>query len=732
LPNAEDILKNLNDVQREIVTFSEGPALVLAGAGSGKTRVLTHRLAYLVSSGIPPDGILAVTFTNKAAREMRERALRLVPSLDNFPWITTFHSACLRILRIEAKSFGLNPNFVIYDSTDQTQLMRRILKELDIGDSVMTSQGALYSVEMAKNRLITPKEYEKRYLDREDHRSRKMAKIYARYQEGLEKSSALDFSDLIMKCVILFEKSPEVLEKYREKFRHLMVDEYQDTNFAQYELIKQLVFNHKNLCVVGDDDQSIYRWRGADLGNILDFENDFPECKVFRLEKNYRSTKSILAASGSVVENNTGRKGKTLFTENEEGEKVVYFEGEDERDETEYVVRTIGRLMEDFDYDASDFAIFYRTNAQSRPFEDELMGAGISCQVVGGMRFYERMEIKDVVAYLRVASSHDDAQGFFRIANVPPRGVGAKTMEIIEELAAKEGVNLVDSAGRLLKEGKLSKKAAEGIGMLLKVLENISESDSIYRAAMGAVFDSGMFEYYRSVGTAEAEGRIENLNEFITAVSEFEEKNPDATLSDFLDQVALISDIDGIDDTRTKVSLLTLHSAKGLEFPVVVIVGMEEGLFPHGRSLDTIEDVEEERRLCYVGMTRAKERLYMTSARRRRLFGTERLNSVSRFVHEVNREYIDMIGAGPKVSGEYDLELDTSYSQIEPEMSEYFDDGENTTAKIKPGVRIKHPDFGYGVVKRVEDIGGRLKLTVLFSGYGMKKLISGYAPIEII
>ncbi|MBN1571847.1 MAG: UvrD-helicase domain-containing protein [Deltaproteobacteria bacterium] len=725
----DKILKNLNDTQREVVTFDQGPALVLAGAGSGKTRVLTHRIAYLVASGIHPDRILAVTFTNKAAKEMRERASRLIPSPGALPWITTFHSACLRILRIEAKSAGLNPNFVIYDSTDQVQLMRRILKDLDIGERSLSPQGVLYAIEIAKNRLMTPDLFRETY---QDPFSRRTARVYARYQEELKKSSALDFSDLIMGCVILFDENPQILDKYRERFIHLLVDEYQDTNFAQYELIKRLVSKHRNLCVVGDDDQSIYRWRGADLGNILDFENDFPDCVVFRMEKNYRSTKSILAASGSVVEKNTGRKGKTLYTDNEEGNKVVFFEGYDDRDETGYAVRTIAGLMEDFGYDAKDFAIFYRTNAQSRPFEDELMGAGIPYQVVGGMRFYERMEIKDVVAYLRLAGSPDDAQSFLRIVNVPPRGVGAKTIEKIEELAKEKTVNLVDASESLLKEGRLSKKAADGIDMLLKVLKSISESDSLYGAAMGAVFDSGMFDYYRSMGTVEAEGRIENLNEFITAVSEFEEKNPDAPLSDLLDQIALVSDVDGLDDVRTRVSLLTIHSAKGLEFPVVIIAGMEEGLFPHGRSLDTIEDIEEERRLCYVGMTRAKERLYLTSARRRRVFGTERINSVSRFVHEVDRNYIETAGSGFRAHDEYKLELDEDYARENRGITGRFDKIGGSTQTIAPGVRIKHPDFGYGIVKGVEEIGGRLKLTVLFSGYGIKKVISGYVPIEIV
>ncbi len=711
-----------------------GPILVLAGAGSGKTRVLTHRIAYLASQGIGTDRILAVTFTNKAAGEMRERVSQLIPDSRDLLWITTFHSACLKILRREAHAIGINPRFVIYDGPDQLSLLKRCMKELDISDRFISPQAVLYFIERAKNRLSTPAMFRD---DVDNPASEKVGRIYSLYQEELKKNSAMDFSDLILNCVRLFDESPEILESYQDKFIHVMVDEYQDTNTAQYELIKRLVSKRGNLCVVGDDDQSIYRWRGADLGNILDFERDFPNAVVVKLERNYRSTKNILGAADSVVENNIDRKGKKLFTENEAGDLVSYFEGTDEHSETGFVVRTISDLIENYKYEYSDFAIFYRTNAQSRPFEDELIKEGISYQVIGGVRFYERQEIKDILAYLRVLESQEDSVGILRIINVPPRGIGKKTVEKILDLKKERDVCLYDALKISTDEGLVSGKAKEGISSFISIIEGLKggvRGGSISNTAMMAISDSGILDYYRSIGTVESEGRVENLREFSAAVMEFEEKNPGAELSDFLDQVALISDVDEMEDTGGKVSLLTLHSAKGLEFSVVFVVGMEEGLFPHSRSMDTHDDMEEERRLCYVGMTRAKERLFLTSARRRMVFGQDRFNSISRFVHEVNPAYIEILSKTPEMETDTakrmdGYHLDVSYAQEEPELSQYFKDAD---WEIRPGARIRHPDFGVGIVKGVEETGGRLKLTVLFSGIGIKKVMTGFVPIELI
>ena len=718
-----------------------GPILVLAGAGSGKTRVLTHRIASLVENGTAPDRILAVTFTNKAAREMKERVLNLVPHRPGELWLFTFHAFCLRVLRMEAKNLGITPDFVIFDDADRRSLLRRCLKELEINEKFLSHQLAGYYIEQAKNKLVTPNEY----IDQaRDPMTARIGKVYSRYQRELAKSGAMDFSDLIMQTVRLFDEHPEVRAEYQEKFLHVLVDEYQDTNTAQYELVRRLAALHGNLCVVGDDDQSIYRWRGADLNNILDFERDFPGAVVVKLEQNYRSTKNILAAANSVVEKNLGRKGKTLYTDNDEGEQVVYTEGEDEHAEAEFVVDTISDLLSGREYDPSDFAVFYRTNAQSRLFEDALLSARISYQVVGGVRFYERQEIKDVLAYLRLSASPDDVVSFLRAVNTPPRGVGQKTIERLEQAARDADTGLFGACKRALVDQTVSGKAARGIASFIDIVERITAAEGPYETVMTAIDESGILDYYRSQGTVEAEGRVDNLREFATAVSEYEEQNPEAGVIDFLDQVALVSDVDEMEEKSGRVSLLTIHSAKGLEFPVVFLVGMEEGLFPHSRTLESQDDIEEERRLCYVGMTRARERLYLASARRRRVFGTQRFNSVSRFINEIDPAYLRYESSGPDlwerddgdtgegVSERYgdDLVIDRSYAQRDMSVDDYFSDDADDGSDFRVGGRIRHPEFGIGVIKGIESQGERYKLTVLFSGIGVKKLITGYAPIE--
>ena len=718
-----------------MVELPGGPILVLAGAGSGKTRVLTHRIAYLASQGVHPDRVLAVTFTNKAAGEMKERISGMVPGFRGSFWVTTFHSACLRILRIEAKSLKIDPDFAIYDSSDQLSVMKRVIKELNINDRVLSPQTALYFIERAKNRLVTPRGFKE---VAKDHVSENVARAYSLYQKRLKESSAMDFADLIMNCVVLFGEEPGILEKYQDKFLHVLVDEYQDTNTAQYELIKRLVLKSGNICVVGDDDQSIYRWRGADLNNILDFEEDFPNTTVIKLEKNYRSTKNILNAAGSVVKNNIGRKDKNLFTDNKAGERVTTFYGKTEYEETEFVGGKIKELITADGFDPSDFAIFYRTNAQSRVFEDEFIKEGLPYQVVGGMRFYERREIKDALAYMRVARSHLDSTSLMRILNVPPRGIGVRSIEKIANIAREREICLFDALKAVIEESLVSPSANRGISSFIEIINGISSAEGIGEKAIKAVNDSGLIDYYQSSGTMEAEGRIENLKEFVTAVTEYTRKAPDANLSDFLDQIALVSDVDRMDDVRTRVSLLTLHSAKGLEFPVVFMVGMEEGLFPHSRSMDYDDDIEEERRLCYVGMTRAKELLYMTSARKRQVFGQEKYNSQSRFIKEIDPKYIEdvsIVSEGVSYIGDDDYQIDRDYDQSQPDFSDQFDDATSSHAeggRLRPGARIRHPDFGIGVVKDIQEVDDRFKLTVLFSGIGVKKIVTGYVPIELL
>jgi DNA helicase-2/ATP-dependent DNA helicase PcrA len=719
-----EIVKRLNEEQRQVVTKTSGPILVLAGAGSGKTRVLTHRIAYLVCEGVTTDRILAVTFTNKAAREMKERIARLLASDCNLPWITTFHSACLKILRREARSIGYDTRFAIYDEADQISLMKGVLGDLAINDKAVSPQAALYFIERAKNRLVGPERFEQ---EASDPFLSKIARAYRRYQEDLKKNAAMDFADLIMQTVRLFEDAPEVLSAYQDRFIHVLVDEYQDTNTAQYRLIRQLTERRRNLCVVGDDDQSIYRWRGADLGNILEFEHDFPETTVVVLGKNYRSSKNILAAAGSVVRNNIGRKEKRLWTDNDQGEKLAYFEGGNEHDEARYVSGTMKELIARHGYRPADFAVFYRTNAQSRILEDELIRQGVGYQIIGGMRFYDRLEIRDVMAYLRSAVVPADSVSLLRVINTPPRGIGDKTIEKVRELATRRGVDFYRALTLFIEEGSPAPKAREGIASFLDILAAIRDEEGIAGAARQAVVDSGMLAYWQSMKTEEARGRAENLEEFLSAVAEFEQANPDGAVTDFLDQVALVSDIDGMDDASATVSLLTLHSAKGLEFPVVFMVGMEEGLFPHQRSMDAAEDIEEERRLCYVGMTRAKERLVLTSARSRKVFGQDRLNAPSRFIREIDAAYITMERKLEHL--DTGLHLDRAYAQPMPAPEDYFND---EAPPFKPGLRIRHPEFGIGVIKGVEESGGRYKLSVLFSGVGLKKVITGYVPIELV
>jgi DNA helicase-2/ATP-dependent DNA helicase PcrA len=655
---------------------------------------------------------------------MKERISRLLAVECDLPWITTFHSACLKILRRQAQDIGYNPRFVIYDESDQVSLMKGVLRDLGVTDKAVTPQTALYFIERAKNRLISPERFEQ---EASDPFLTKIAGVYRRYQNNLKKNAAMDFADLIMQTVRLFEDVPRVLAAYQDRFIHVLVDEYQDTNTAQYRLIRQLTEKRRNLCVVGDDDQSIYRWRGADLGNILEFERDFPETTVVVLGKNYRSSKNILAAAGSVVRNNIGRKEKRLWTDNDQGEKLTYFEGSDEHDETRYVIRTMKDLMAHHGYRPADFAVFFRTNAQSRIPEDELIRQGVGYQIIGGMRFYDRLEIRDVLAYLRSAVVPTDSVSLGRIINTPPRGIGDKTIERIRELAAARGVDFYQAIGLYLEEGSAAPKAAKGIASLVDILTAIGQEKGLAAAAGRAVLDSGMLAHWQSMRTEEAQGRVENLEEFLSAVAEYEQANPDSGVADFLDQVALVSDVDAMDSAAGAVSLLTLHSAKGLEFPVVFMVGMEEGLFPHQRSMDSAEEIEEERRLCYVGMTRAKERLVMTSARSRTVFGQNRICAPSRFIREIDAAYITM----EKKLAHLDTghRLDRAYAQREPEPDDYFSD---EVQPFRPGVRIRHPEFGIGVIKGVEESGERYKLSVLFSGVGLKRIITGYVPIELV
>jgi len=730
---ASGLLKDLNPVQREAVVHTEGPLLIFAGAGSGKTRVLTYRIAFLIrEKGIAPEGILAVTFTNKAAAEMKERVDHLLGEVSQRVWISTFHSACVRILRRHIDRLDFRRNFVIYDERDQEQAIKSCMKELEIDQLTFHPRAIKAEINRAKNYGISHEEFT---ADPFNVLQKRVALVYQAYQELLRRNNALDFGDLLLFTNRLFGEFPDILEYYQDRLLYLMVDEFQDTNFIQYRFIQDLVRKNGNICVVGDDDQSIYRWRGAEITNILNFERDFPGTTVIKLEQNYRSTKRILEAAWLVVRRNRERREKVLWTENEEGEPIVCFTGKDEREEAGFIVQEIQNNPE---RKYREFAAFYRTNAQSRAIEEELVKARIPYAVVAGLRFYERKEVKDIIAYLRVIANPSDDMSLKRIIHSPPRGIGPKTLEKLEGRAQERGITLYEAFRE--PGGDISE------GMRKKVREFIDEMESLREAAktdaprdliLLVLARTGYLEWLGHEPTEEAISRRENVEELVNVVAQFEqdEVNEDKTLAAFLDQVSLISDVDDYDDKSNRVALMTLHCAKGLEFPVVFLAGMEDGLFPHHRRGEVAEDLEEERRLCYVGMTRAKEKLYLTNAERRRVFGAERFNFPSRFIEEIPQDLLTRMmgekvmafhGDGGLDGGPY---LDYSSSQL-GEVSSQF--GESPGEDLGVGVWVIHPKFGPGVVKSREGRGEDLKVWVYFPSAGTKKLKVKYAALEVM
>jgi DNA helicase-2/ATP-dependent DNA helicase PcrA len=723
-------LSDLNPQQREAVLHTDGPLLVLAGAGSGKTRVLTHRVAHLVREcAVPPERICAVTFTNKAAREMRARTVRLVEAGSRV-WLTTFHSLCARILRRHATRIGRRNDFAIFDESDQRAVIRKIAAELHLSDEQYPATRLLAAIDRAKNDGQAPSDL---HADAADPVTRTLAGVYERYQAGLAANNALDFGDLLLCVVDLLRHDPAVLAFYQEQFQYLMVDEYQDTNRVQYQLIRLIGSAHRNVCVVGDDDQSIYRWRGADLRNILDFESDFPGAHVLRLEQNYRSTKNILAAAGAVIQHNVGRKGKSLWTENTTGEPLVLHTALDERAEARYVVREIEHLIR-AGYSAGDVAVFYRTNAQSRALEEELVRARHAYSIVGSTRFYDRKEVKDLLAYLRFIANPRDSISLVRIINVPPRGIGKTTVDALERAAAERELPLA----HLLSD-------ASSLGLTPSVRERLTAFHNLcaqlrdaarasVTAALRAVLaETGYLERLQAETTAEAEARVENVNELLSVCEEFDATTEDASLLAFLEQIALIADVDSYAATQDRVTLMTLHNSKGLEFPAAFIIGMEEGLFPHERSLDHPDAIEEERRLCYVGFTRARQRLYLVHTLQRHLFGRVQQNLPSRFLAEIPEALLRREGDARSQPSD-EPTVDYSYSQLAemprvvPRQRSRPETGSDSGFAV--GQRVVHSEFGPGVVRAVEGNGERTKLTVRFERSGIKKLIARYAALE--
>jgi len=724
-------LSHLNPQQREAVLHTEGPLLVLAGAGSGKTRVLTHRVAHLVRElGVRPDRICAVTFTNKAAREMRERTIRLVDGGSRV-WLTTFHALCARILRRHAMQIGRRNDFAIYDEGDQRAVIRKVASNLLLNDEQYPAARLLGAIDRAKNDGHRPTDLHRAAADPV---SRILATVYEQYQAGLVANNALDFGDLLLCVVELLQNEPAVLTLYQEQFQYLMVDEYQDTNRVQYQLMRLIGSAHRNVCVVGDDDQSIYRWRGADLRNILDFESDFPGARVLRLEQNYRSSRNILAAAGGVIQHNRGRKGKSLWTENPAGEHVVLFTALDERAEARYVVREIERLMR-ADCSAGDVAVFYRTNAQSRALEEELVRTRRAYSIVGSTRFYERKEVKDLLAYLRLTANAQDSVSLLRIINVPPRGIGKTTVDLLDRAAAERGLHHADllaNAASLNLTPSVSGRLTE-FDRLCTRLRSAAKT-SVTATLRAVLAETGYLERLQAESTPEAEARVENVNELLSVCQEFDSTAEDATLTAFLEQIALIADVDSYAATQDRVTLMTLHNSKGLEFPTVFIIGVEEGLFPHERSLDHPDAIEEERRLCYVGFTRARQRLYLVHALRRHLFGRVQENLPSRFLAEIpdallHREGEALPGPSDEPTVDYSYSQLTEPSRVVRRTAPLHSSAANDCG-FAVGQRVRHAEFGPGIVRAVEGNGDRTKLTVRFERSGIKKLIARYAALE--
>lgn len=717
-------MHNLNPKQREAVEHIQGPLLILAGAGSGKTRVITHRIAYLIEKGVSPWNILAVTFTNKAAGEMRERVDRLVGGKGKSVWISTFHSFAARILREEIDKIGGNRHFVIYDEVDQLNLIKECMKKLDIDEKRVKTTVAQALINRAKDNLVDADSYTIYAQASNDQFRKVIADIYQLYQKGLMESCALDFGDLLMEVVRLFKERNEVLEKYQERFQYVMVDEYQDTNHAQYLLTKLLVSKHKNICVVGDDDQSIYSFRGADLRNILHFEKDYKDVKVMKLEQNYRSTKNILHTAWKVVKNNRYRKEKKLWTEREDGMPVEYAQLDNEVAEANLVAEEIIRLKEE-GHNLRDFAVFYRTNAQSRVLEDAFRKARINYTIVGGVGFYERKEIKDILAYLRVMVNPSDSLNLKRILNIPHRGIGKKSLGYLEEYAHRYHKSLFETLKKVREIKAVPSHLYSRIEDFINLIEELREKNRNLTAkelTRLVIETTGYLTELASEDTPEAQSRIENVKELVSAVGEFEEQSEDKSIEAFLEQISLITDIDTWDEEKDKVTLMTLHLAKGLEFPVVFITGLEEGLFPHADALYDEAELEEERRLCYVGMTRAKERLYLTSANQRRLYGHWRWNTPSRFVWEAG-----FLGEKTGLLEEEIFSEAGEGKDIHPSFSR-----QSQADEWQVGSWVKHREFGLGRILERSGSGDDTKIIVLFENGQWKKLLVKYAPIERI
>ena len=771
--NKEELINGLNDKQKEAVLATDGPCLVIAGAGSGKTKVLTHKIAYDIESGIKPWNILAITFTNKAANEMKERIEKLIGDAAKDLWMGTFHSICVRILRRYIDRIGYKTDFVIFDTSDQKTLIKECLKTLKVDDKIFTDRGVLSEISNGKNEMLEPKAYGVKYAG--DFRKKTIAEIYELYQRRLRENNAIDFDDIINFTIKILSENPDVLDYYTEKFKYILVDEYQDTNKAQFTLVSLLASKYGNVTAVGDNDQGIYSFRGADISNILNFERDFPGTRIIKLEQNYRCTGNILKAANAVIKHNENKYDKKLWTENEEGHLPCIYCGEDEYDEGRYIVEQINHLKTEEYYKNSDFTILYRMNAQSRAIEDILMREGIPYKVIGGLKFYERKEIKDIIAYLRLIHNSADNLSLKRIINEPKRGIGKTSIEQIQEISDKTGNSMYEIIRNAQEYGLTrvfsnSRDFIEQIEYLKSKKDELKISDLIKET----LNKTGYTKALENENSVEAETRIENLEEFLTVAIEFEEESADNTLAEFLENITLSSDIDGMEDKDDSVTLMTLHSAKGLEFPVVFLVGMEEGIFPGYKSIGEPQALEEERRLFYVGITRAKQYLYLTCAKHRTIFGSTSYNQVSRFVKEIPEEllegYAEVVerksvdteefkdygyrwsygkgqtvktfkmseedkSAVAKTIGEQSTKSEYQYRTAESFLNSIKQNNQTNDvdlSKYQVGQRVYHKKFGEGTITKLEQEGNDVKVDLEFDKAGHKRLMAKFAGLEII
>ncbi len=769
--NKEEIIEGLNDKQQEAVLATEGPCLVIAGAGSGKTKVLTHKIAYEIANGVRPWNILAITFTNKAASEMKERIEKLIGDAAKDLWMGTFHSICVKILRRYIDRVGYKTDFVIFDTSDQKTLIKECIKALKVDDKLFTDRGVLTEISNGKNELLEPKAYGVKYAG--DFRREKIAELYELYQQKLKENNALDFDDIINLTIKILTENPDVLDYYTEKFQYVLVDEYQDTNKAQFMLVSMLASKYGNITAVGDNDQGIYSFRGADISNILNFERDFPGTKIIKLEQNYRCTGNILKAANAVIKHNENKYDKKLWTQNEEGKIPCIYNGEDEYDEARYIVEQIEHLKREEYYKNSDFVVLYRMNAQSRAIEDILMREGLPYKVIGGLKFYERKEIKDIIAYLRLIHNTADNLSLKRIINEPKRGIGKTSLDRVQEISENSGIpmyEIIKDADKyeLSRVYAYSREFIEQIEYLREQKDKIKISDLIKET----LNKTGYTKALELENSVEAETRIENLEEFLTVAIEFEEQEADNTLAEFLENITLSSDIDGMEDQEDSVTLMTLHSAKGLEFPVVFLVGMEEGIFPGYKSIGEPQALEEERRLFYVGITRAKQYLYLTCAKHRTIFGSTSYNQISRFVQEIPEEllegYAEIVNRDSKEDEFKDSGYRWSYGKGQTVKTYKMDEEdkkntakilqENKTAgfqfrtaesflnsikqnnqnsnvdlsKYQVGQRVYHKKFGEGTITKLEQEGDDIKVDLEFDKVGHKRLMAKFAGLEII